>query len=315
MTYDDLEFEWESPSEVIKCHTSGSTGVPTDIVLPKCQMWKSAERTVLYFNLNDSSHLHSCVSPDYIGGKMVLVRSKICSCTYSWEKPSNTPLENYSGPDIDLISVVPSQMIYILNNFDRMPVIRNFLIGGSQIPVSIKERIIELGLNAYESYGMTETSSHIAIRKISSEIVPFKTLEGISVEDYVGKLKINIDGWKSFVTNDCAEIFSETEFLIIGRADNIINSGGIKINPEQIEQRLSSQIKVPFVISSLPDEKWGERIVLVAEGEPRMINEISNTLDNVLSGVDKPKQVITLKNLPKTENGKVKRDEIRAKII
>ncbi len=311
MTYDELDKEWQSNSSYIQCHTSGSTGDPTDIFIPKIQMRNSAMRTVRYFGLNEHSHIYSCISPDFIGGKMVYVRSKVCGCSFESEIPSNKPLRTYSGPDIDLISVVPSQMAYILDNQLTMPHIRNFLIGGSQVPDTLRDRIVKSGISAYESYGMTETSSHIAIRKITSVPTPFVTLDGISVVDYRGVLKINIDGWKSFITNDCAELLSDREFYITGRADNVIVTGGIKINPETLELKLSGILDIPFVISSLPDDKWSEKLVLVTETSPIDIPRIKRIVEMRLHGYERPKDYYSLPKIPRTENGKFKRKEIR----
>lgn len=311
MTYDDFIKEWESDSMSVRCHTSGSTGAPAYINISKRHMLESAMRTISYFELTETSHLHSCISPDFIGGKMVYVRSKACNCTFSWETPSNKPLYNYSGPAIDIVSIVPSQMQFILENIDRMPIINNFLIGGSAIPDSLRKRIVLARLNAYESYGMTETSSHVAIRKISVVPTPFVTLPGISVKDHDGTLEINIEGWKSFETNDCATVFSDHEFLINGRKDNIIVSGGIKICPEVLECKLSSKIKCPFILSSLHDDKWGEKLVLVLESDSIDIPDIKRMVESELTGFEKPKDIFVLNNFPRTENGKIKRNKIQ----
>lgn len=315
MTYKEFCGDWDSDKPTIACHTSGSTGAPTYIQLPKDQMIKSALRTAAYFKLNSHSHLHSCISPDFIGGKMVFVRSKVCKCSFSSEIPYNAPMINYVGPDIDLVSVVPSQMLFILDNLDRMPRISNYLIGGSQIPDILKEKILKSGVNAFESYGMTETSSHIAIRKITADNRPFKTLEGITVQELKGLLLINIEGWKSFITNDCTNIVSNKEFYITGRADNIIVSGGIKINPEQLEQKLYRYIESPFVLSSIPDDKWGEKLILVAECDAKQLEKIKITVESKLRGHEKPKGYYNIRHIPKTENGKFIRSAIRSAFL
>lgn len=315
MTYNEFEIEWNSDSEDVICHTSGSTGVPNDIKIPKIQMRNSAQRTIKYFNLNSDSHLHSCISPDFIGGKMVFVRSAICGCSYSWEIPTNQPLKNYVGKDIDIISVVPSQMLYILENKDKMPTIHNYLIGGSSIPNNLRDSIVKTGISAFESYGMTETASHIAIRKITNKNTPFTVLDGITIEEIDGVLKINIDGWQSLITNDCVKLISNKQFYVIGRSDNVIISGGKKINPETIENILSGYFDFPFAISSIPDEKWGEKLVLVAECESEQLNSIKLTAESILHGAEKPKLYLNINQIPRTENGKIKRSDLRKQII
>ena len=307
MTYEELSFEWDH-NDVIKCHTSGSTGTPKDILLTKEQMTRSALRTVDYFGLDRNSLLYSCISPDYIGGKMMLARQRVLECRLKWEKPSNLPLAGYHGDGIDLLSIVPSQMIYILDNLDDMPDIKNIIVGGSAIPTSLRHRIAESGLSAYESYGMTETASHIALRRIESDIKPFHTLGDITVRKNKDALEINIPDWKSIVTNDACEIISPHEFLISGRLDNIIISGGRKINPEKVEEILSQWISVPFFISSIPDEKWGQRLVIVIEGEEAKSEVIADACSKITDGAMRPKQIIIKEHLDRTPNGKIIRD-------
>lgn len=304
MTYEELAFQWQT-CDKIPCHTSGSTGDPKEIFLTKKDMLDSALRTVEYFGIDNNSLLYSCISPDYIGGKMMFVRQQVAGCEFKWEKPNNRPLANYHGDPITLLSVVPSQMIYILDNIRDMPEIRNILIGGSAIPVSLRERISESNLNAFESYGMTETSSHIALRRIEVIPSPFRTLGNITVEEDNGALKINIPEWQTIVTNDAAEVISPYEFNILGRLDNIIISGGKKINPETVEEKLSAKLDIPFFITSLPDEKWGERVVIVAQTDNDKTKMIQDACNSIEDSFLRPKQIIIKEKLSLTPNGKI----------
>lgn len=305
MTYEQLASEWTDNSTVIKCHTSGSTGTPTDILLPKEQMKRNALRTIGFFSIDSESLLYSCISPEYIGGKMMLVRAMVSGAALGYETPSNRPLQDYSGPEITLLSIVPSQMIYILDNIDRMPKIKNILIGGSAIPSSLRKRIAASRLNVWESYGMTETSSHIAIRKVEATETPFHTLPGVSVSIKNGALEITIEGWKTFLTNDAAEITSPGQFRILGRLDNVIISGGKKIHPEEVERKLSELIKIPFYITSVPDEKWGQRVIMVAEGNEKENGSIIANAYNILPKHEIPKQIFFTRALQRTPNGKI----------
>ncbi len=304
MTYEELAVQWRTYDR-IPCHTSGSTGMPKEILLSKTEMLNSARRTVEYFGINENDLLYSCISPDYIGGKMMFVRQQYIGCEFQWEEPTNRPLEKYEGKTISLLSVVPSQMIYILDNLATMPEIRNILVGGSAIPATLRKRIYDSGVNAFESYGMTETSSHIALRKIDMLSAPFKTLGNITVEDDNGALRINMPGWQTIVTNDAAEILSPTEFHILGRLDNIIISGGKKINPEKVEEILSTKLDFPFFITSLPDEKWGERLVIVAQTDNKNIEFIQEACNSIEDGFLRPKQIIIKEKLSLTPNGKI----------
>ncbi len=303
MTYEDFAQEWDS-RDMITCRTSGSTGAPKEILLPKQEMVNSALRTIDFFGLTGDSLLYSCIAPDFIGGKMMLVRQRAAGCRFLWETPSNRPLDGYSGEPISLLSVVPSQVIHILDNIKDMPVIDAMLVGGSSIPESLRHRIEKSGLNAYESYGMTETASHIALRRIKSELEPFRTLGDITVTISDEALVIDIPGWQSVRTNDSARIVSPREFFIDGRLDNIMISGGRKINPERVEDILSRTITFPFIITSRPDEKWGERIIMIAEAEESERPFIENECRNMLVNYMRPKEIIFTKHLPRTPNGK-----------
>lgn len=309
MTHEELSEEWRN-NDALVCHTSGSTGVPKEIRIKKDHLLASARRTADFFGLDSSSLLYSCISPDFIGGKMMLVRQRLLGCRLKWEEPSNRPLAGVTER-ISLLSVVPSQMIHILDNPDKMPPIDNILVGGSAIPATLRKRIAESGLNAYESYGMTETASHIALRRIEENPKPFHSLGDITISDEDGALEITIPGWKTIVTNDCAEVLNPKEFYIKGRKDNIIISGGKKINPEEIEEKLSAVLKIPFYISSLPDDKWGERLILIAEfpdGNDKMLKErIRSDCESVLAPYEKPKEIYIIPKLQRTASGKIKR--------
>lgn len=311
MTYDDLLREWQAASPSMLCHTSGSTGTPKDILIPKEQMLRSAARTNAFFGIDGSSHLYSAISPDFIGGKMMLVRSLEAGCSFGYEPPTNTPLSNYRGPEISLVSVVPSQMLHILDNLDAIPPVRAFLVGGAPVSNALRQRIADAGINVYESYGMTETSSHIAVRRVGTEPTPFTTLGDITVSSHEGCLKIHIPGWQDLVTNDLATILSPTTFIVNGRRDNMIISGGIKISPEEIENALSPFIATPFYISSVPHPKWGEAVTLVMLGNdtvaPLGETELQQIFVRHLPSVKRPKQIVYRPEFEYTASGKIRR--------
>lgn len=313
MTYPEFLEIWQNQDKEIAVNTSGSTGIPKSIFLSKKFMEESARRTNDFFHISSESRLYSCISPDYIGGKMMAVRSVLANCCLDWEEPSNRPLSQYSGPDgIDLLAVVPSQMEFILDNLSIMPDIRAVIIGGARIPDLLRKRIEQSGLNAYETYGMTETASHIALRKVTEAAAPFHTMPGIQVAfSPENTLQIIFDSGEFIVTNDLAELISPDEFYITGRADQIINTGGKKVNPQDIEAAIKSLLPLPFLIAGFPDDKWGERIVLVVEGSENALNISSASLlseiKKILPGWQVPKEVFFVSGLPATGNGKIKR--------
>ena len=307
MTYEEFFREWDDVSADILCHTSGSTGKPRDILLPKNEMMRSAMRTIRHFNLDRRSHLHSCISPDYIGGKMQGVRAKIMGAEFTYETPSNRPLEHYRGGRIDLLSVVPSQMRYILDHADEMPEIGAILIGGAPIPINTEADILKSKFNVWETYGMTETASHIALRNVKVFFSPFRAFDDIQLSiDSDRRLIINIVGWKRVVTNDVVDIHGN-QFKGIGRYDNVINSGGIKIHPEPIEQIMEGLLRCPVLITSAPDDKWGERVVMVVEDSGLYPDDqIVEICREHLQKKILPKEIRHGK-IPRTENGKKRR--------
>lgn len=305
-TYTELERAWFSDSETIACNTSGSTGKPKIINIPKKLMIESAYRTNLFFGITSQSHLHSCISPEYIGGKMMFVRAVIADALFSFEEPSNQPLKYYDDSIIDLLSVVPSQMKYLLDNAEKQKMVKNYLIGGAPIPDVIKKGISLSGVKAWESYGMTETASHIALRGVTGMEKPFRVLPGIQIsKSNNDTLIINMGNNNSIITNDICELISPEEFIIIGRLDNIINTGGIKIFPEKLEYKLSSLLKFPFYIASRPDSLWGSRIVLVGENPDISLDELKRLCKGLLKPAEIPKEIVPVSKLPLNPNGKI----------
>lgn len=307
MTYNEFFDVWHDENDYIICRTSGSTGIPKQINLSKNLMRSSAKRTIDFFRLDSSSNLYSCISPDFIGGKMMAVRADLLGASFSYEKPTNSPLRNYSGERIDLLALVPSQLLYLLEHRTNLPDIRNIIIGGAPIPDSLVRKIADAGINAFETYGMTETASHVALRKISYPSKPFKLLPGIQISiDPDNRLAIKRPF--DILTNDIVEFISDDEFYVLGRYDNVINSGGIKIFPEQIENILESELHHQCLITSEPDEKWGEIVIMI-------INDIKNPISNEII-FTKCKELLPKYSLPKkiihseiemTSNGKKKR--------
>lgn len=324
MTQSEFELQWTDSNEYIVCHTSGSTGRPKEIHLSKEFMRAGARRTVDFFALDENCRLHTCLDFMYIASKMMTVRADVAHCTLTSERPSSEPLQDIGYDErIDLVSVVPAQMGSVLDAPGHWRGIRNFLIGGSAIPPLLRHRIALSGYVAWESYGMTETASHIALRRVESTgLEPFRTLPGITVsqtED--GCLQISLPGEDLIKTTDLAEVVSDTEFRILGRADNCIISGGIKIIPEDLESRLGPFIGYDYCVSYLPDEKWGERLVLVvATGESSLpesflLKAISVRLNQFRKSLDlgriAPKEIILVKELPFTSSGKLDRKRLR----
>lgn len=316
MTIREFIDEWNSNTDFILAHTSGSTGVPKEIRLSKTLVAESAKRTIDFFSLNSQSRLHLCLSVDYIAGKMMIIRSILSNSRLTFEEPSNS-LHLLPEGRIDLLAVVPSQLIGLLDDDAKLQKIGNIIIGGSAIPTELRQHVANSKLNAYETYGMTETASHVALRKIENDdTLPYFALPGIEFTiDENSCLVIKMNGFDVITTNDIVHLLDCRHFRLIGRKDDVINSGGVKIHPAEVENKISEVLKgnFHFCISSLPHSKWGEEVVLV-------VDELCNLSDADLhsaiatadlSSYQTPKRILRIKELPITDSGKIRRSYLK----
>lgn len=317
--------EWHGDNG-IRVKTSGSTGTPKEITLSKQHIERSARRTNNFFNIKKQSRIHCAISFAYIGGKMMIARSLVSGCRLTFSQPSlNINLED-SESEVKLMAVVPAQMPYILANKQHFSNVETFLLGGSAIDDRLWDKITAAGLNAWESYGMTETASHIALRRISgpSNARPrFVPMKGIRIfSDFDDCLHIQ-DEDVTVATNDIVRIHKDNSFEILGRRDDIIVSGGIKIMPQEVESILAPYIRPfskEFFISSVPDEIWTSKMILlcVPDGslksdfnEKSVVSKIQAAIDNIPTEIlpkkKRPKEIRIIDQLPLTGTGKLKR--------
>lgn len=295
---------WNDSTDYIEAYTSGSTGVPQRILLPKIDMLASARTTCDYFNLDYNSLLHLPLSIDYIAGKMMIIRALIADATLCMEIPSMVPFSNVPFHDITLSAVVPSQIRGILDNINKNDHIRlkYLIIGGASLSSELEQELANYSFDSYITYGMTETCSHVALRKVGTP--NYLALPGTTFEqDARDCLIINMQKRlvSQVITNDIVELINPTSFQWMGRYDNVINTGGIKVFPEKIEKLLSKYIPRNFIITSRPSIKWGDEVIAIVEGKPIEINYPSN----LLSRGEKPKDFIFVDNLPRTYSGKI----------
>lgn len=307
-----LEFieEWCDGNPYVTAHTSGSTGKPKAIGLLKSDMIASAESTNRYFNINEKSTLLCPLSADYIAGKMMIVRAMVSGAKLYMEIPSNMPVQ-YDYGKIDLIAVVPSQMPHILENEAILNRLGSVLIGGSSVTRELAAGINMAGVNAFVSYGMTETCSHVALRKIdNTSDETYEAMPDIYFsQDERNCLVINSD-FRSFgklVTNDIVALTDNKHFRWVGRYDNVINSGGIKVYPEDIEQQIGAvmPVGVEFYIAQSSDLKWGEVPIIVIS---KLIDDMDGVLERarsvVRSKAERPVRII-VDEIAHTASGKI----------
>lgn len=308
---DTLSFvnEWFNSSPVVTAHTSGSTGKPKNIKLLKSDMLKSAMATNRFFGINSDSVLACPLSSGYIAGKMMIVRAIAAGCRMIAATPSN----RFDLPEsnrISLIAIVPSQLEHTLNRYgDRT---ENILVGGAPLSVEQQNLVSQYSGNVYLSYGMTETCSHVALKRVGTDGA-FRALPGISFDiDTRGCLIINAPGFSfsGTVTNDIVELRDECSFVWRGRYDNVINSGGIKVYPEEIEQKIAylCNIGSQFYITKRAHAKWGEIPVLVIKTTDELdIQDIATEIRNVLSKAERPKEILVTDKIETIGNGKIRR--------
>jgi len=277
----------------------------------------SAERTIEYFGLQKGNRLLLSLPCRYIAGKMMVVRAIVGQMNLITVDPSSE-FEFLADESFDFGALVPNQVFKLLEQTsgkERLQNIRNLLIGGSAISLELEAQISRLSSRVVSTYGMTETASHIAIRELSGERRSdyYHCLNGISISlNEEGCLQIHLPEFNLHLqTNDLAELQSPTSFRMLGRADSVIISGGIKYSPELIEKKIASLIRQPYVISAVPDEKLGEKLVLVIQGEPFDAQLLEQNLCTLLSPFELPKMIVFRSKLEVTTSGKWRRDEIK----
>lgn len=307
--------EWQSPGKTVPVQTSGSTGTPKIFQIEKEKMKHSARMTCDFLGLNPGNTALLCLPVEYISGKMMVVRAMERNLMLHVRTPSVNPLEDIDS-EIDFCAMTPLQVEHSLG---QLHLIKNLIIGGAQVSESLIARIEQQSgsrnpaQRIFETYGMSETLSHIALKEIyPSRQDYFTVFEGIEIGlDERGCLKINAPQLNPEVllTNDLVELRNEKQFRFLGRTDHIINSGGAKIFPEQLEALVRQKIPAEVLFVGADDEVLGQKLVLVIEGFQCSENEIREKLKTVPfeKSFHQPKEIIFVKEIPRTPNGKVNR--------
>ncbi len=310
--------DWLNDKETIRIKTSGTTGDPKMISIKKQYMVNSALATGNFFKTEVGNTALSCLSANYIAGKMMLVRAMILGLELDLAPPSSRPLV-YNKKHYDFCAMVPLQVLHSIDELNR---IDKLIIGGAPITKTLFQKLQLVTTEAYATYGMTETITHIAAKKLNnfasaSEVrqMHYQVLPDISIsQDDRNCLVINASQLndETIVTNDIVKIIDENAFEWLGRYDNVINSGGVKLMPEQIELKLAESLPRYFFVSSLPDEKLGEKLVLVIEGDKIEIDPITFTN---LDTYETPKEIFFIPEFERTGSGKIKRSETLATLL
>ena len=324
MSLDEFLEEWNNPSPYIHVQTSGSTGVPKQMLVEKQRMLASARITCDFLGLQLGDTALLCMSLDYIAGKMMVVRSierglKLITVAPSGHPlatnnvqsskiRSALPLGSSKNFQLDFAAMVPMQVynsLQVPEEKERLMQIKHLIIGGGAIDEEMEAELRHFPHAVWSTYGMTETLSHIALRRLNGPeashwYTPFPSVQ-IS-QDADGCLIINAPEVcpELLVTNDIVEIDSG-RFRILGRKDNVICSGGIKIQIEEVERQLKPHLTDPYLLTKRKDSKFGEVAVLLTEGS---IEDAKQVCERVLPKYYQPKDYLHVSQIPLTETGK-----------
>jgi O-succinylbenzoic acid--CoA ligase len=310
--------QWFNIEDDIFVTTSGSTGKPQIIRLSKSKMKISAAMTCDYFGLNPQDKALLCLSAENIAGKMMLVRAIERGLHLIAVNPVGCPLSSITGR-VKFSAMVPLQVQHCLDGkwLDKT---EKLLIGGVSVSDKLQERLKNLSVKCYSSYGMTETMSHVAIKKLNGEDASewYEGLAGIVFSlNERGCLQIEAMGLgiEKLQTNDLCELRGNHHFKWLGRLDFIINSGGVKVSPESLEKLLSPFLTMPFFITGIPDEKLGEQVVILIEAnsaERIPVNEIQLIISE-WPKYQRPKEIYSLPEFAYTPSGKIDRNVSKTK--
>ncbi len=320
--YSALKFslDWLKGETDFEFSTSGSTGVPKKMVVSRERIIASVTGTARFFDLKKGEKALVCLNPIYSGGKMMLARALHIGMHISLIEPSNLALSVFENEKFDLVSVVPSQLYTLLQQKEgkqRFVNYKNMIVGGAAVSLDLIQKLTDVeNCAVYESFGMTETLSHIALKKISGAgkqtyftILPNVEIKTTPESCLMVKASMTNNEW--IFTNDVVELKNEKYFKYIGRIDNVINSGGVKMYPEEIEELLipilqESGYKGAFFLFGLDEDKLGQKMVLVLEGVLNCNeNSLLNKMKSELPKFHSPVGIVNMEQFYRTQSGKI----------
>ncbi|NQU50952.1 MAG: AMP-binding protein [Bacteroidetes bacterium] len=301
-------------SEYILQKTSGTTGSPKIIKLSKRALFESAKRTTAFFQLKESELAVLCLPINYIAGKMMVVRALYAGLNLITIEPSGTP--DFSNlRKIDFCAMVPMQASNLIEQ-NLWPPLKTLILGGAETNSELIKQLQRVNTAVFETYGMAETCSHIALKRLTGQNSDdyFSVLPGINISvDERGCLIISTPFISEEIrTNDCVKLLAKNKFKWLGRFDNVINSGGIKIQPEELEKQIQEILQIPCAVIGIADPLLGQKIVLIIESE----NEIdsSDILKQLALHINKkflPKSITYIKKLPRNPSFKIDRIKLK----
>lgn len=314
---------WLSGEQSFEMPTSGSTGEPKDILVDRQQMVVSAAATGSFFQLPQHAKLLCCLNIWMVAGKMMLVRGMEWDAEIHLVKPSENPLLDLEVRGFDFIAMVPMQVAAALSHEKSLQILKNtktLIIGGAPASPSLIQKIAAEKITAFQTYGMTETVSHIALAEIKKDSLIYRTLPGVKIGTDANQrlwIKAPMAGKRKLQTNDLVELIGKESFRWLGRADFTINSGGIKLQPEIMEPKMTADFEsvfghVNFFLFGKADEKLGQKLVLIIEGsekETEKERELQEKLKSLFNRYHLPREIHYVKEFTRTLSGKINRPE------
>ena len=313
--------QWLNGQGLFSLKTSGSTGEPKPITVSRYQMRLSAQKTIDFFDLKPEDTVLVCLNTAYIAGIMMLVRALISKANIIAIEPTGNPLVDLDY-QIDFLAVVPLQLQQILDvpeTKNKLVNCRATIVGGAPVSFKLDEAISNSGANIYATFGMTETLTHFALKRLNPDKEDFFTsLEGVTIgQDARGCLTVAslVTEEKVLVTNDLVEILSNNSFKWLGRIDNVINSGGVKLQIEDLESKIEQLfydigLTNRFIVGAFKDVALGEKVVLIIESDDDI--ELLNNVEwsNYLNKYEKPKEILFASPFKETPTGKIDKKEV-----
>ena len=307
----------EGHTPTLQFKTSGSTGEPKYIEHSKSAIEISANKTIGYFQLKENESAALCLSVKHIAGAMMVIRSMIAGLTLHVLPVSKTAVD-FIEAKMNFLALVPMQLQHALKSptgISNLKKSEHILIGGAPISTLLNQKLINEKISVYHSYGMTETITHIALKKtgyLGND--HYKTLEGISISAENDVLHIDYPEIinKKIITNDRIELLSNSSFRWLGRVDFVINSAGYKISPEILEEKINTIFKSECIATGIEDDTFGEVIGLIFKGKaPENINK--KRFSKILHPYEIPKLFTELETFSTTQNGKLDRKKTALK--
>ena len=294
--------------------TSGTTGDPKTIVLSREAMIHSAKMTLDYFHLEPGNTALLCLPIHYIAGKMMIIRALVGGLDLIIAEPSGNPMKNIDQA-IHFGAMVTLQVYESTMHPGKLDLIEKLIVGGGELSPDLLTEINKLSYTSvYESFAMSETYTHFAIRQINGDSPApiFKCLNGVEIEqDERACLIVDIPGITQgkIISNDLVEIYSKDEFKWLGRIDNVINTGGIKIIPEILEKKISENLGLSLLLIGIPDRRLGQKLIMIVEGDEEALrqDQIIEKLKTILKRNEIPKEIRIIKKFPRNKSMKVDR--------